>query len=136
MEMSCLTSSYFSSIDNGVSSKRCLIFTRVRPSIWRTARAVRESPQRLPVAARGFYLHASNGIYLLLESQLPHPQFVDPLVATGNALLEESCHLALHVGAFPCQLQPPKLHHAIGGDQNRGERLRGNLGDQPGFLCT
>src|SRR5688572_12511132 len=136
MEMSCRTSSYFSSIDNGVSSKRCFIFTRVRPSIWRTARAVRESPQRLPVAACGFYLHASNGIYLLLEGQLPHPQVVDPLVAAGNALLEESIHLALDVGPFPRQLQPAELDDAIGGDQHRGDRLPGNFGDQPSFLCT
>ena len=49
---------------------------------------------------------------------------------------QKNGHLALHVGPFPCQLQPPKLHDAIGGDQNRGGRLRCNFGDQPGLLCT
>jgi hypothetical protein len=91
-------------------------------------------PQCLPVAACGFSLRATYGIYLLLEDQLPHSQIVDPLVAAGDALLEEPVHLALNLGPLPRQLQPPELHDAIGGHEDRGHRLRGDFGDQPGFL--
>src|SRR5215203_616522 len=136
MEMSCRTSSYFSSIDNGVSSERCFIFTRARPSLWRTARAAREVAAAPAGRCERSLCPVSDGIYLLLERQLTHTEIVYSLIAAGDALFQEALQLALDVGPFPCQLKPPQLRNAIGGDQDRRNGLRRDLRDQPCFLCT
>src|SRR3954468_6916894 len=115
MEMSCFTSSYFSSIDNGVSlsSKRCFIFTRARPSLWRTARAAREVAAPPAGRCERSLCPVSDGIYLLLARHLAHTEIVYPLIAAGGALFEKAIHLALDVRPFPRHLQPPQLRHAI-----------------------
>ena len=94
-------------------------------------------PNRQCAAGHGPRLLGANGINLLLERQLPHPQLVDPLVAAGNALLEEPVHLALNVCPFPRQLQAPKLRRRNRRATSTGRiGLRGDLRHQPGFLCT
>ena len=67
-------------------------------------------------AGNGPRLLAANGINLLLERQLSRSQLVDPLVAAGDALLEEPGHLLLHVCPVPA---------ARAGSRTRSRNRRG-----------
>src|SRR5882672_2117720 len=106
MEMSCLTSSYFSSIDNGIS----------------------------PLAP-GFTLcslckSVVHRFDLPFQSDLSHAELVDPLIVARNALLEQTGQLPLDRRAFAKEPVFPKFQHAIRKNPGRGLRLAGDGLDQ------
>src|SRR5215212_1354013 len=77
MEMSCLTSSYFSSIDNGIS-----------PLAPRSD-SQRPAPES-GASASGALVHGFN---LLFQSDLPRSELVDASIVAGDALFEQTGQL-------------------------------------------
>src|SRR5688500_7466894 len=105
--MSCLTSSYFSSMDNGVPSRT---LTR------------RPAPATVTLA---------KCLYLLFQFQLPRAELVEPAVGAGNALLLQAVQLPRHLRALPFEPQPAQLRDAVGHDERGRLGLCADFGHQP-----
>src|SRR4051812_22731331 len=107
--MSCLTSSYFSSMDNGVP-----------PRVLLTARSADAVRQRFDLMQQVF---------------LALPERDDFSFVGGGAGLLEPVDFALERGPFPVVAQALERPHTVD-CVSRGSGLTGDIGDQRGLPCT
>src|SRR3954452_23175595 len=109
MEMSCLTSSYFSSMDNGVP-----------PRVLLTARSIDALRQRFDS---------------MQQMLLALPERDDFSFVSGGARFLEPVDFPLQGGAFAVVAQPLERPHTVGGGC-RGSGLPGDLRDNGSLSCT
>src|SRR6478735_7982664 len=106
MEMSCLTSSYFSSIDNGISP--------LTPTFKRLS----------------FCKFVAHRFDFTFQPDLTHTQFVDPSIVTRNALFDQIGQLPLDRGPLANQAVFSKFQRAVRKDPGRSLGLGGDRLDK------